>query len=163
MRNAMSSFVILKRRLAKFLLNGTAFGLVALAGGVDAADKKQMVVTAFEDVKFVPVDPARPDTQMAVLWGDPGKGPSALLLKFKKGQGRLHFHSADYHLVLLQGTMKHWAEGEQEADAKLLRPGSYWFQPGNEAHADSCLSDECLMFIKWEGKRDSIPAERPKE
>jgi quercetin dioxygenase-like cupin family protein len=159
----MSSFAILKRRLEKFLLTGTVSGLVALAGGVDADDKKQMVVTAFEDAEFVPVDPARPDTQMAVLWGDPAKGPSTMLLKFKKGQGRLHFHTADYHLVLLQGTMTHRAEGEQEADAKLLGPGSYWFQPGTQVHVDSCLSDECLMFIKWEGKRDSIAAGTPKE
>jgi quercetin dioxygenase-like cupin family protein len=159
----MRSFVILKRRLAKVLLIGTVSGLVVLAGGVDADDKQQMVVTAFEDAKFVPVDPARPDTQMAVLWGDPAKGPSAMLLKFKMGRGRLHFHTADYHLVLLQGTMKHWAEGEQEVDAKLLGPGSYWFQPGTQVHADSCLSDECLMFVKWEGKRDSIAAQTPKE
>jgi hypothetical protein len=86
MRNAMSSFVILKRRLAKFLLNGIASGLVVLAGGVDADDKKQMIVTAFEDATFVPVDPARPDTQMAGLWGDPGKGPSTLLLKSRRAK-----------------------------------------------------------------------------
>jgi quercetin dioxygenase-like cupin family protein len=159
----MSSFAILTRRLAKFLVTGTVSGLVALADNAHADDQKQMVVTAFEDAKFVPVDPARPDTQMAVLWGDPAKGPSAMLLKFKKGRGRLHFHTADYHLVLLQGTMKHRAEGEQEADAKPLSPGSYWFQPGTQVHVDSCLSDECLMFIKWEGKRDSIAAGTPKE
>jgi quercetin dioxygenase-like cupin family protein len=159
----MSSFAILTRRLAKFLVTGTVSGLVALADGVHADDQKQMVVTAFEDAKFAPVDPARPDTQMAVLWGDPAKGPSAMLLKFKKGRGRLHFHTSDYHLVLLQGTMKHWAGGEQEADAKLLSPGSYWFQPGTQVHVDSCLSDECLMFVKWEGKRDSIAAGTPKK
>jgi hypothetical protein len=36
-----------------------------------------------------------------------------MLLKLKKYGGSLHFHSSDYHLVLLQGTMRHWAEGEQ--------------------------------------------------
>ena len=82
-----------------------------------------------------------------------------MLLKLQKAPGRLHFHTADYHLVLLQGTMKHWAEGTQEADAKLLSPGSYWFQPGNQAHGDSCLTDECLMFVHWSGRRDAHLAE----
>jgi quercetin dioxygenase-like cupin family protein len=86
-----------------------------------------------------------------------------MLLKLKKLGGRLHIHTSDYHLTLLQGTMKHWAEGEQEADAKPLGPGSYWFQPGNQAHGDSCLTDECLMFVKWEGKRDAKLAEAPKK
>jgi quercetin dioxygenase-like cupin family protein len=126
--------------------------------------KKEMVVTPFQDAKFVPVDPAQPDVaQIAVLWGDPAKGPSAMLLKMKKGGGQLHLHTSDYHLVLLQGTMKHWAGGGQETDAKPLEPGSYWFQPGNQAHGDSCLTDECLMFIKWEGKRDGRLVEAAKK
>jgi quercetin dioxygenase-like cupin family protein len=126
--------------------------------------KKQMVVTPFQDAKFIPVDPAQPDlAQMAVLWGDPAIGPSAMLLKFKKGGGQLHLHTSDYHLMLLEGTMKHWTEGVQEKDAKPLGPGSYWFQPGNQAHADACLTDECLMFIKWEGKRDGRLAEPAKK
>jgi quercetin dioxygenase-like cupin family protein len=86
-----------------------------------------------------------------------------MLLKLKKYGGSLHFHSSDYHLVLLQGTMRHWAEGEQEAEAKPLGPGSFWFQSGNQAHGDSCLTDECLMFVKWEGKRDTKLAEAPKK
>jgi hypothetical protein len=115
-----------------------------------------MVVTPFQDAKFVPIDPTQPNgDQVAVLWGDPTKGPSAILLKFKKGGGDLHLHTSDYHLVLLEGTMKHRAEGEQETEAKPLGPRSYWFQPGQQVHGDTCLTDECLMFVKWEGRRDS--------
>ena len=55
-----------------------------------------------QDAKFAPVDPTQPDgPQMAVLWGDPAKGPSAMLLKFKKGSNPLHIHNSDYHLVLV--------------------------------------------------------------
>jgi hypothetical protein len=50
--------------------------------------------------------------------------------------------------------MRHWGEGEQEAEAQPLGPGSYWRQPGLQVHGDSCLTDDCVMFIKWEGKRD---------
>jgi quercetin dioxygenase-like cupin family protein len=160
----MSLFSKLQQRYAILLTVATAYALTGFAEGIFAGTQKQMVVTPFQDAKFVPLDPTQPNgAQIAVLWGDPSKGPSAMLLKVKKGGGRLHLHTSDYHLVLLEGAMKHWAEGEQEADAKLLGPGSYWFQPGNQAHADSCLTDECIMFVKWEGKRDGRLAEAPKK
>lgn len=160
----MNFFSRLKECYSILLVFG---GICALGGyvvGAFVTYQKQMIVTPFQDAKFVLVDPARPDgSQLAVLSGDPTKGASAMLLKMKKGAGRLHVHSSDYHLVLLEGTMKHWAENEKETDAKTLGPGSYWFQPGNQAHGDSCLTDECLMFIRWEGKRDAKLAEAPKK
>jgi len=160
----MSFFSRLKLRYGKLLVVGTVCALTGFAAGVFADAKKQMVVVPFQDAKFIPLDPTRPDgPQLAVLWGDPTKGPSAMLLKLKKGGGRLHFHTSDYHLVQLQGTMKHWAEGVQETDAQPLGPGSYWFQPGNQAHGDACMTDECLMFVNWAGKRDSKLAEAPKK
>jgi quercetin dioxygenase-like cupin family protein len=156
----MSFFAKLKQRYGKLLIAGMVCGLAIFAAGVHADDKKQVAKTSFQDAKFVPIDPANPDAaQIAVLWGDPATGPSAMLLKMKKGGGALHTHTSDYHLTLIQGTMKHWLKGEQEADAKPLGPGSYWFQPGNQAHGNSCLADECVMFIKWEGKRDAKLAE----
>lgn len=160
----MSFFSKLRRRYAILLVVATGYALTGFAEGAFAGTQKQMVVTPSQDAKFVPLDPKQPDgAQIAVLWGDPTIGPSAMLLKVRKGGGRLHLHTSDYHLVLLEGTMKHWAEGDQEADAKPLGPGSYWFQPGNQAHADSCLTDECMMFVKWEGKRDGRLAEPPKK
>jgi len=154
----------LKQRHSKALVVLTACALAGLVVAAGADVRKRMIVTPFQDARFVPVDPTRPEgSQLAVLSGDPAKGPSAMLLKFKKGSNPLHIHTSDYHLVVVQGTMKHWEEGEQEATAKPLGPGSYWFQPGNRAHAGSCLTDECIMFVKWEGKRDSRLAEAPKK
>lgn len=43
----------------------------------------------------------------------------------------------------------------------MLGPGSYWFQPGEAAHGDSCLGDTCTMFITWAGKRDGRLASPP--
>src|SRR5262245_48425688 len=66
-------------------------------------DTKKMIVTPFQNARFAPVDPAKPDgAKMAVLWGDPAKGPSAILLKFKKGSHPFHIHTSDYHLVVVQ-------------------------------------------------------------
>jgi hypothetical protein len=160
----MSLFAKLKPRYGKSLIIGTICGLVGFAVGASADDTKRMVITPFQEARFVPLDPARPDdSQIAVLWGDLAKGPAATLFKRKKGPGPLHIHSSDVHVVVAQGTMKHWAEGEQEADAKPLGPGSHWFQPGDQAHGDSCVSDECVIFVKWEGKVDSRLPEAPKK
>ena len=124
------------------------------------ASTQPMIVIPSGEAKFVPVDPARPEgTAIAVLWGDPATGPSAMFMKMKKTEGALHVHTSDYHLVLLEGTMKHRAANESAAEAKALGPGSYWFQPGNQPHTDSCLTDECVMFIQWAGKRDGRLAE----
>lgn len=114
-----------------------------------------MIVTSFDEAKFVPSNPDNPNgTQIAVLKGDPETGPSTMLMRFKKGGSPPHIHSSDYQLVVIKGTMKHLSAKQKEADGKPLGPGSYWFQPGEEAHADVCLADECLMYIVWSGKRD---------
>lgn len=121
---------------------------------------KQLVVVPFEDAQFVSLDPGRPDApELAKLWGDPDQGPSTVLLRIRKGEGGRHLHTSDYHLVLLEGKMKHWADEEEKDDAELLGPGSYWFQSGNQAHVDVCLTDTCLMFVKWEGKMDAALVE----
>lgn len=132
--------------------------LVLCAAGVAG-----MTVTAIEDATFTPVSPQRPQgAQMAVLWGDPNTGPSAMLLRMNKGAGAMHVHSADYQCVVLEGTMQHWEQGQSQAQAKLLQPGSHWFQPGNVAHSDACVTDQCLMYVQWAGPRDARLAETPK-
>ena len=105
--------------------------IAALAGSAACASfdiapvPKRMVVVPVQDAKFVPLDPTRPDgAQVAVLWGDPASGPSAMLLKTKKGSVPLHTHTADYHLLVLEGVMKHWGEDEVEPDAKPLVRGA---------------------------------------
>ena len=134
--------------------------MVGFALGALAASGERMVVVPLSGANFVPVDPANPTgARIAVLRGDPATGPSTMLMQFGKGTPRLHVHSSDYQLVVLEGTMKHWAAGQTEGDTPPLERGSYWYQPGNDAHADSCLTESCLMFISWDGKRDGRLAE----
>ncbi len=133
-----------------------ACGVAGFAAGVLASDAKRMVVVPYEAARFTPLDPSRPDgAQIAVLWGDPATGPSSMLMKFAKSDGVMHVHSSDYHLVLLEGSMRHSAPGEDPAKLPALGPGSFWYQPGEQAHADSCLSEQCVMFIQWAGARDA--------
>jgi quercetin dioxygenase-like cupin family protein len=138
---------------------------VAVTGGVacssisDGAAEKRMVVVPFEGARFLPVSPRLPDgPRMAVLWGDPNTGPSAVLLEMKKGSVPLHIHTADYHLVVIEGVMRHWAQGQAESAAPSLGPGSYWFQPGSQPHGDACLTDKCVMHVVWAGARDATLA-----
>ncbi|TKR33402.1 DUF4437 domain-containing protein [Luteimonas gilva] len=119
--------------------------------------KEPMIVAPLEAAKFVPSNPAAPNgTQVAVLRGDPEKGPSTMLMRMKLNKGRnvMHVHSSDYQLVVISGRMKHWSKAQSEEKAEAMGPGGYWFQPGGRAHTDACLSDECLMYIVWSGKRD---------
>jgi hypothetical protein len=144
-------------RTSIIVIGCTALGFTA---GLLAASAPQMIVTPIEAASFKSMNPSRPDApQVAVLRGDPDTGPSSMLMKFGKGAGRMHIHSSDYDLVVVQGEMKHWKPGETEAAAKVLGPGGYWFQPGNQPHVDSCLSDECVMYVQWGGKRDSRAVE----
>lgn len=126
---------------------------------------RRMVVTSFAAAraKFAPLDPKRPDgPQIAVLWGDHRKGPSASLFRFPRNYGGpLHIHSADYHLSLLEGTMKHWGGDEREAEALPLGRGAYWFQPRNQVHSDDCLSTYCVAFVKFEGPIDATYVDPP--
>ncbi len=147
----------------RVLALGAVCVATGFAAGILAAPVKKMAVVPIEQAQFMPVNPSRPDgPQLAVLWGDAATGPSSMLLRFARTDGTPHVHSSDYHLVVLEGTMKHWGEGQSQAEVKPLAPGSYWFQPGEEVHADACLSDECLMFVQWAGKRDArlAPAAR---
>jgi len=100
-------------------------GLAVSAIAQPAIPAKEMVVTPFEQVKFVPIDPIKPNgNQIAVAEGNPASGPSLMYLKFKKGVNPTHVHSSDYRLVVLQGTMKHWSKGRR-GDCQPFRPR--WF------------------------------------
>jgi hypothetical protein len=138
------------------LLTSIGAALLATYAAADDEPSKEMIIVSPEDAKFAPVNPQRPeDAQIAVLWGDPNTGPSATLLRMNRGTGRMHVHSADYHCIVIEGTMQHWAEGQLQGDAKPLERGSFWFQPGNAPHADACLSETCLLYVQWVGKRDA--------
>jgi quercetin dioxygenase-like cupin family protein len=124
-------------------------------GLVSAAGKKALVVTAFENARFIAFDAKKPEAgDYAVLSGDPAKGPSQMLYRYPRGDAPLHQHSSDYQAVVIKGQAKHWAEGATAADAPPLGPGSYWSQPARQKHGDTCLSDECLLFVTWSGKMD---------
>lgn len=99
--------------------------------------------------------PGVPGVKIAVLWGDPAKGPHAALHKFPAGfKAPLHSHSADLRQVVVSGTMIH---GEADGKETRLGPGSYLFGPHTEQHTTACdAASECVMFVEANGKFDLV-------
>jgi hypothetical protein len=70
----------------------------------------------------------------------------------------MHTHTASYQAVLVKGQSKHWPAGAgEEAKAKVLNPGSHWYQPGKALHGDECLSAQCVLFLQFDGPYDFVP------
>ena len=142
------------------------FGVICLGlgtvGGLTVADSNSK--TAYvapitpDKMKFNPVDPKNPKgMQLAVLAGDPQKGPWAGEIKLPKGAAPIHWHSSDYYAVIVDGKTKHWLSSEDGAKAPTNPTGTFWFQPGGDAktaHGDECMTDTCTVFLFEPGKFD---------
>lgn len=122
--------------------------LLGVGVGISAATVGKNIVIPFEEVQFPPLKPLGESTASAFpVWRHPDSGGGSALIKFTKGATDKHLHTFDYQLVVVKGTVTHWAEKIPEAGTTKLGPGSYWFQPRNELHQDTCLEDECIMFM----------------
>jgi quercetin dioxygenase-like cupin family protein len=94
--------------------------------------------------------------------GDLKTGASFFLKLPPGAKTGIHTHTSDYHAVVVSGAPKHWLVGG-DAKAKPLASGSYWFQPGGQAHGDECTGkDPCVLFIVMKGAFDFAPAKDAK-
>jgi quercetin dioxygenase-like cupin family protein len=125
-----------------------------------AAKAGTLVTMTPGELKWV-ANPANADVSMAVVWGDPAKGPHGAFHKFKPGfDAGLHTHSADMRIVVVSGTLIAGTEGGPE---KKLPPGSYEYQPHSVKHVTKCdTGSECVIFVMANGKFDLVPAEGKK-
>jgi len=90
-------------------------------------------------------------------YGDFSKGRHGTFIRMPaKFVSPLHYHTADYFGVVIQGV----AVNTQPGNADVLLPvGSYWFQKGKENHVTKCISDtDCLFFIYQPDKFDYVQA-----
>ena len=69
--------------------------------------------------------------------------------------GALRIHSAGYRTVLLSGQTAHWTAPATAATAPELWPCSFRYHPGGQADADDCRSEQCPLFLRWDGRRDA--------
>ena len=133
----------------------------ASAAKAKHAKPAALVTMTPDELKWVP-NPANAEVVMAVVRGDPAKGPHAAFHKFKPGfNAGLHTHSADFNIAVVSGTLIAGPEGGPE---KKLPAGSYEYQPHGVKHVTKCdTTGECVIFVVSSGKFDLTPAEEPKK
>jgi hypothetical protein len=122
----------------------------------DAKPDPKYVEKRAKDLKWTPLDPkaGAKGPQMAALWGDGASGPNGFFIKVPAGGASPpHTHTADYHAVVLKGTVMNYAP--EDKAPKEMGPGSYWFQPGGMSHITACKKGaECLSYVYVTGKFD---------
>lgn len=137
-----------------------------LVGGIARADAPKYVAPLdVTKAKFTPADPSNPKgVQVAVLSGDPMKGPVIVALNLPKGPAPIHWHSSDYSATIVAGKAKHWLKGEDPKKATVNGPGFWWYQPGGSeatAHGDECLVMSCIVVLNLPGKFDMTVVAAP--
>jgi quercetin dioxygenase-like cupin family protein len=121
------------------------------------AGATQGTFTTSDAIPWKPADPKKPDgVQMFVVWGNPNKGASEILLKFPAGTDvGWHWHTAAYQGVVIQGKFTHTFKG---AAPQTGGPGSVWSQPARQVHDDKCEEGaDCIVAALFHGKLDFKP------
>lgn len=144
MKRSLSLFSLLAVATSAFLFSNLS-ALDAMSQAKEAGKRSPVLKTPAE-MKWKEV-PDVHGAQQAVLWGDPQKGASGLLTKFKAGtEVALHSHTSDLRSVVISGTLIITLEGQAP---KELGPGSYGFEPGGSKHTTACKAGaDCMIFTQ---------------
>ena len=82
---------------------GGAGCLAIAAFAVAPVSAQDFLMIPVEELQFFPAAEGSP-VEIAVLWGDPVNGPAGILLRLPPGfPGGMHYHSQDYHAVVVAG------------------------------------------------------------
>jgi quercetin dioxygenase-like cupin family protein len=92
--------------------------------------------------------------QMAVVDGDPAKGPSHFLIKFVGGfAAPVHHHTANHFVTVVAGTLVLTVDGTEQK----LPAGSVFAFSKKTKHATSCAAGaDCVLSVDSRGKWDVI-------
>jgi quercetin dioxygenase-like cupin family protein len=135
-----------------------ALAIAAFAPPAAAKDAKKggnAVLIPAGDLKWSAV-PGFPGVQMAVMEGNPAKGPHHSMLKFAGGfAADLHHHSSDHYGTVLTGTLVLTVDGKESK----LPAGSYFSFKGKKQHMTKCEAGaDCVLSIDARGKWDVVAA-----
>ena len=142
------------------IVSGTAalliFASLAIAQAQKAATKTKKAVYVSSEHATFKASPAAADVSMAVLQGDPEKGPHATFTKFAPGyDAGMHSHTADLWIVGIQGAYLY----KDDAGEKRVGPGDYLRVPGGHKHwSGGDKTEGALFYEEGSGKFDNIPA-----
>jgi quercetin dioxygenase-like cupin family protein len=124
---------------------------LGLASLLFAQDAGVMSFAAAANSKFTNMAGLPSCMTLAVQRGDPSKGPSVILLKFKPGCSvPWHWHTANEQLMVVSGTGK-----AQIKDGKpiAVHPGDYMFLPAKHVHQFTAVT-ALTMFDLPDGPFD---------
>jgi len=87
----------------------------------------------------------------AVQQGDPGTGPSIILIRGTAGcRVPRHWHTPNETILFVSGTARLGMKGQPP---ETLRAGSYGYVPAKHAHEFSCTAT-CSFFLSADGPFD---------
>ncbi len=117
-------------------------------------NKKSVVYVAADRATFKPSPMG--GVSMAVLWGDPDKGPHGTFTKFEPGyDAGLHTHTSDVWLVVIKGAYLY----KDEAGEKRVGPGDFMRILGGHKHwSGGDKTEGALFYEEGSGKFDRIAA-----
>ena len=146
-----------KRNAALFVMT-LALAVTAFAPPAAAKEAKKggnAVLIPASDLKWTDV-PGFPGVKMAVMDGDPAKGPHHSMLKFAGGfAADLHHHSSDHYGTVVAGTLVLTVDGKENK----LPAGSYFSFKGKKQHATKCEAGaDCVLSLDARGKWDVVAA-----
>jgi quercetin dioxygenase-like cupin family protein len=147
--------------MKKLVVSGvTALLIVVVSLGVAQAqkesskNKKDVIYVAAEQATFKQSPMA--GVSMAVLWGDPDKGPHGTFTKFEPGyDAGMHTHTSDVWLVVIKGAYLY----KDDEGEKRVGPGDFIRIPGGHKHwSGGDKTEGTLFYQEGSGKFDLIPA-----
>jgi quercetin dioxygenase-like cupin family protein len=140
--------------------NTDKFDFVPATAAKGAKPDPTAVEKTLKAAKWTPFDPNSPKgAAWSPLWGDSTKEPAGMYIKVPAGnQPFWHIHKADYHAVVLAGTVNNIESG---SEAKDLPVGSYYMQPGGNKHTTNCKAGgpDCVIYVYVTGPFDTKPAD----
>ena len=93
---------------------------------------------------WAPCGDAFPGCELAVVQGDPSKGPSDLFVRVPRSSVfPKHWHTSAERIVGVSGQMLINVEG---GESFYLTPGMYFYLPGRAVHSARC-DVPCVIFI----------------
>lgn len=129
----------------------------------EAPSEPTSSVTATADAQWVLANPDAPDgPKMAIISGNPKKGPFMALAKFPAGYTMpVHSHPATFSAVGMSGNT---LQGRSSEDNIAITPGMVMTQPADEVHYTGCAADgECVFAVYMDGPMSTTPADAPME
>src|ERR1035438_4004631 len=140
--------------VAALMLAAMSMG-IAEAQKTSTAKKKSVIYVAADKSEFKE-SPAAAGVSVAVLWGDPDKGPHATFTKFAPGyDAGMHTHTSDLWIVGVKGAYLY----KDEAGEKRVGPGDFLRVPGGHKHwSGGDKTEGAIFYEEGSGKFDTIPA-----